>query len=157
MTNGQQRHSSPPLLTTLIHVEPMVPCSKHHHGGDAHSLETIMASKPKSTGRAIISAYGTLPAEDDPRWMDIDDINAAVDQMEVVSDSVSPTASTEPKTLDDIRDLAWAKHNATPGQKAEATARSRPAKQPASIADLHASAWQRFNNPRHGRTLQGDR
>lgn len=96
-----------------------------------------MASKPKSTGRAIISAYGALPAEDDPRWMDIDDINAAVDQMEVVSDSLSST-SGQPKTLDEM------------------SARSRPTKQPASIADLHASAWANFNR-KHDRTLQGGR
>jgi hypothetical protein len=116
-----------------------------------------MTSKPKSTGRAIISAFGALPSEDDPRWMDIDDINAAVDQMEVVSDSVSPTVSAQPKTLDEIAPGIWARHNAPHGQKAEASARSRPAKQPASIEDLHANAWQRFNNPGHGRTLQGDR
>jgi hypothetical protein len=115
-----------------------------------------MASKPKSTGRAIISAYGALPAEDDPRWMDIDDINTAVDQMEVVSDSVSPT-SGQPKTLDEIAPGIWARHNAPPGQEAEATARPRPTKQPTCIEDLHASAWQRFLNPGHGRTLQGDR
>jgi hypothetical protein len=114
-----------------------------------------MASKPKSTGRAIISAYGALPAEDDPRWMGIDDINAAVDQMEVVTDNLSLTTSTEPKTLDDIRDLAWAKHNASPGQKAKAAAPSRATKQPKTLDEISANAWKRFNNPSHGRKLGG--
>lgn len=110
-------------------------------------------SKPKSTGRAIISAYGALPAEDDPRWMDIDSINSAIDQMDV---DTSPTASAQ-KTLSEIAPDIWAKHNAPSGQKAEATARSRPAKQnPNSIQDLHASAWQRFNNPGRSQT-QGER
>jgi cell division septation protein DedD len=131
----------------------MVPCSKHHHGGDAHSLENLMASKSKSIGRAIISAYGALPAEDDPRWMDIDSINAAVDEMEV---DTSPTASTQPKSLAEIAPDIWARHNAKPGQKAEAASRSRPAKQPQTLDEISADAWNRFNNPGHGRTL-GDR
>lgn len=113
-----------------------------------------MASNHKPTGRAIISAYGALPAEDDPRWMDIDDINAAVDQMEV--DTSAPTASGQPKTLDDIREMAWAKHNAPLGQKVQATTPSRPTKQPKTLDEISANAWKRFNNPRHGRTL-GDR
>jgi hypothetical protein len=112
-----------------------------------------MASKSKSTGRAIISAFGALPAEDDPRWMDIDAINAAVDQMDV---DTPPTASTQPKSLEDIRDMAWAKHNAPSGQQAEATFRARPAKQPQTLDDLQASAWQRFNNPGRSQT-QGER
>jgi hypothetical protein len=58
-----------------------------------------MASKPKSTGRAMLTA--SMPTSlDDPRLMDVADIVKAVDEMEV---------SAHPQSLDSIRDLAWAK------------------------------------------------
>lgn len=113
-----------------------------------------MASQPKSAGRVILSALGSMPPDDDPRWMSVEDALKMADELDV--GTCGPTATDQPKTLDDIRDMAWAKHNAPPGQKAQSAAPPRPTKHPKTLDEISASAWHRFNNPRHGRTL-GDR
>lgn len=113
-----------------------------------------MASKPKSTGRVIISALGNVPSDDDPRWLSVEDALKMADELNV--DTSAPTASAQRKTLDDIAPDIWARYNAPPGQKAQAAAPSRPTKQPKTLDEISANAWKRFNNPSHGRTL-GDR
>jgi hypothetical protein len=111
-----------------------------------------MASQSKSTGRVIVSALGSIPRDDDPRWMSVEDALKMADEMDV---DISPTASAQ-KTFGDIAPDIWARHNAKPGQKAEPAARSRPAKQPTTLDEISADAWNRFNNPGRSRT-QGER
>ena len=66
-----------------------------------------MARKPKrTTGRVMFSAFGTLPTDDDPRFMTVEDAHKALDEM-----TASADVPSKPRTLDDVHDQIWAKFN----------------------------------------------
>jgi hypothetical protein len=66
-----------------------------------------MVTKPKSIGRAMLSAYGNMPSgPDDPRFMTIEDVSKAVDEL-----TAGATSPAQPQSLDDIAEAIWARHN----------------------------------------------
>ncbi len=64
-----------------------------------------MTKTTKRQGRAILNGLMDIPAADDPRWMNVEDVLAEAEAM------AGDDETEAPRTVEDLHAKVWAKWN----------------------------------------------